>query len=211
MTFDYAHQTDWPMTSGQHQSPIDIQTSKTQDSQLSAISWRGLYQAQSITGEATTLKAHGIGAAYLNDRDFTFQQLHFHTPAEHLIDGQAAPIEWHLVHRSATGQLAVVAVFGRIGKPNQSFQGLLDQFTPEASHDLTEPVNLTELLPDTGTIYHYLGSLTTPPLSETVEWYVCADTVMIGEEQLAAYQRLFAANNRAIQPLNDRPIIAERF
>ena len=131
--------------------------------------------------------------------------------AEHLIDGQAAPIEWHLVHQSATGQLAVVAVFGRIGKPNSSLQGLLDQFTAQTSHELTTPVNLTELLPDTGTVYHYLGSLTTPPLSETVEWYVCADTVMIGEQQLAAYQQLFAANNRKIQPLNDRPIIAERF
>ncbi|MCP6429286.1 carbonic anhydrase family protein, partial [Klebsiella pneumoniae] len=83
-------------------------------------------------------------------------------------------IEWHLVHQSATGQLAVVAVFGRIGKPNSSLQGLLDQFTAQTSHELTTPVNLTELLPDTGTVYHYLGSLTTPPLSETVEWYVCA-------------------------------------
>ena len=211
MTFDYAHQTDWAMTSGQHQSPIDIQTEHTQASQLSAISWRGFYQAQTITGEATTMKASGIGAAYLNDRDFNFQQIHFHTPAEHLIDGQAAPIEWHLVHRSATGQLAVVAVFGRIGKPNASLQGLLDQFTPQTSHELTTPVDLTELLPDTGTVYHYLGSLTTPPLSETVEWYVCADTVMIGEQQLATYLQLFAANNREIQPLNDRPIIAERF
>ena len=102
-------------------------------------------------------------------------------------------------------------MFGRIGKPNASLQGLLDQFTPQTSHELTTPVDLTELLPDTGTVYHYLGSLTTRPLSETVEWYVCADTVMIGEQQLATYQQLFAANNREIQPLNDRPIIAERF
>ena len=78
MTFDYAHQTDWPMTSGQHQSPIDIQTQHVQSSQLSAINWRGLYQAKTITGEATNLKACGIGADYLNDRDFAFQQIHFH-------------------------------------------------------------------------------------------------------------------------------------
>ena len=211
MTFDYAHQTDWPMISGQHQSPIDIHTKDTQASQLAAISWRGLYQAQTITGEATTLKAHGTGNANLNDRDFAFQQIHFHTPAEHLIDGQAAPIEWHLVHQSAAGQLAVVAIFGRVGKPNASFQDLLDHFTPQTNQTLRTPINLTELLPVTGTVYHYLGSLTTPPLSETVEWYVCADTVMLGEQQLATYQQLFSANNRAVQPLNNRPIIAERF
>ncbi|MFD1421143.1 carbonic anhydrase family protein [Lactiplantibacillus songbeiensis] len=211
MTLDYATQSTWQFVGGQQQSPIDINTKTTVVSQLSAISWRGLYQAKTIAGEATTLKASGTGKAYLNDRDFDFQQLHFHTPAEHLLDGVAAPIEWHLVHRSATGQLAVVAVFGRIGKPNASFQGLLDQVTPNASHDLTEPVDLTELLPDTGTVYHYLGSLTTPPLTESVEWYVCADTVMIGEQQLAAYQQRYQANHRTVQPLNDRPIIAERF
>ncbi|WP_048000384.1 carbonic anhydrase family protein [Lactiplantibacillus herbarum] len=211
MSLDYTQQADWQVTGGQHQSPIDIQTATTQPSQLSAISWRGLYQAQTIIDDTTTLKAAGIGTAYLNDRDFNFQQLHFHTPAEHLIDGQAAPIEWHFVHQSATGQLAAVAVFGRIGKPNASFQSLLDQFTPNATNQLEKPINLTDLLPDTGTVYHYLGSLTTPPLSEIVEWYVCADAVMIGSQQLAAYQQLFAANQRAIQPLNERPIIAERF
>ncbi|MFC6163712.1 carbonic anhydrase family protein [Lactiplantibacillus dongliensis] len=211
MTLDYATQSSWQFVGGQQQSPIDIDTKAAVTSQLSAISWRGLYQAKSITGTATTLQATGTGKAYLNDRDFDFQQIHFHTPAEHLLDGVAAPIEWHLVHRSVTGQLAVVAVFGRIGKPNASFQGLLDQVTPNASHDLTEPVDLTELLPDTGTVYHYLGSLTTPPLTESVEWYVCADTVMVGEQQLAAYQQRYQANHRTVQPLNGRPIIAERF
>ncbi|BDZ31668.1 carbonic anhydrase family protein [Lactiplantibacillus sp. WILCCON 0030] len=209
-TLDYTTQKDWQFVGGQHQSPIDITTANTTASQLSAISWRGLYQAKTIVGTDTTLQATGTGAAYLNDRDFNFDQIHFHTPAEHLIDGQAAPLEWHLVHRSATGQLAVVAVFGRIGKPNASFQGLLDQLTPNASHELTEPINLTELLPDTGTVYHYLGSLTTPPLTETVEWYVCADSVMLGEKQLATYQALFKANNRDVQSLNERPVIAER-
>lgn len=211
MSFNYAQQADWQMIGGQHQSPIDIQTATTQPSQLSAISWRSLYQAQTVIDADTTLRATGTGTAYLNDRDFNFQQVHFHTPAEHLIDGQAAPIEWHFVHQSATGQLAAVAVFGRVGKPNPSFQSLLDQFTPNATNQLESPINLTDLLPNTGTVYHYLGSLTTPPLTEIVEWYVCADTVMIGAQQLATYQQLFAANQREIQPLNERPIIAERF
>jgi len=211
MTLDYTQQATWQPVGGQQQSPIDIPTKTAIGSQLSAISWRGLYQAKVINGTATTLQADGTGQAYLNDRDFTFQQLHFHTPAEHLLDGVAAPIEWHLVHRSATGQLAVVAVFGRIGKPNASFQGLLDQLKPGAQTTPTEPISLTDLLPDTGTVYHYLGSLTTPPLTETVEWYVCDATVMLGEAQLAAYKALFPANQRVVQPLNDRPIIAERF
>ncbi|MFB9770400.1 carbonic anhydrase family protein [Lactiplantibacillus modestisalitolerans] len=211
MTLNYANQAAWAFTSGNQQSPIAINSAETQASQLAAISWRALYQATSISGEATTLKAPGTGAAYLNDRDFAFQQLHFHVPAEHVLDGQRAPIEWHLVHQSASGQLAVIAIFGRVGKPNPAFQALLDQMTPNASHELTEPVNLTPLLPTTGTVYHYLGSLTTPPLSEGVEWYVCADAVMLGAQQLADYQARFQPNNRDLQDRHDRPIIAERF
>ncbi|RRK09439.1 carbonic anhydrase family protein [Lactiplantibacillus garii] len=211
MPLDYSQQANWDFVGQTRQSPIAIVSADASPSELSAISWRGLYQATAITGEATTLKATGSGAAYLNDRDFNFQQLHFHVPAEHTVDGVAAPIEWHLVHRNAAGQLAVVAVFGRTGKPNASFQQLLDQFTPNASHDLTERIDLTELLPTTGTVYHYLGSLTTPPLSETVEWYVCEDSVMLASAQLAAYQQLFKANHRELQPLNGRPVMAERF
>ena len=95
MTFDYAHQTDWPMTSGQHQSPIDIQTQHVQSSQLSAISWRGLYQAKTITGEATTLKASGIGAAYLNDRDFAFYVYVV------IVIGNSVPGNYLIVERNA--------------------------------------------------------------------------------------------------------------
>ncbi|AVK63591.1 carbonate dehydratase [Lactobacillus sp. CBA3606] len=203
--------TSWQPVAGNHQSPLDLVTTNAVSSQLSAISWRRLYQAKSRLADTTTLKVAGSGAAYLNDRDFAFQQLHFHIPAEHLIDGQAAPIEWHLVHQSATGQLAVVAIFGRLGKPNASFQALLDQATTTGDADFATPIDLTELLPDTGTVYHYLGSLTTPPFTETVEWYVCSDAVMLGVDQLAAYQAQFATNQRPVQPLNERPIIAERF
>ena len=210
MALDYSKQSDWEFISGQQQSPIAIDTTTVQPSELSAISWRGLYQATRLTGEPTTMKAYGRGNAYLNDRDFSFEQIHFHTPSEHVLDGQPAAIEWHLVHHNAAGQLAVVAVFGRIGKPNASLQQLLDQFAPNTNQDLATPVDLTTLLPDTGTVYHYLGSLTTPPLTESVEWYVCRDAVMIGQAQLDAYQQLFAPNHRELQPLNDRPIIAER-
>lgn len=212
MTFDYSKQASWHPVGGATQSPINIDSTAAQPSQLAAINWRALYQATAIGEDAQTIRVTGHGAAYLNDRDFAFQGLHFHTPAEHLIDGQAVAIEWHLVHQSATGQLAVVAVFGRPGKPNPAFQSLLNQWSPDAGHALIEPIDLTPLLPDGGTVYHYLGSLTTPPLTESVEWYVCAEPVMVGQAQLNAYQQLFPQpNHRTVQPLNDRAIIAERF
>jgi len=44
---------------------------------------------------------------------------------------------------------------------------------------------LGELLPDsTGVFYHYVGSLTTPPCTAGVAWYVLADPQPISKSQL---------------------------
>lgn len=212
MEFDYQQQASWQPVGGQQQSPIAIDSQKAQGSELAAINWRALYQGLTIAKQATTVQLTGHGAATLNDREFTFQQLHFHAPAEHQIDGQVAPMELHFVHQSLSGQLAVIAVLVKAGKPNPAFQAILNAI-PTTTEPLTfeQPLDLTSFLPLTGTVYHYLGSLTTPPLTEGVEWYVCADPIMLGRDQIDAYTNQFQPNQRSLQATNDRPILAERF
>ena len=44
----------------------------------------------------------------LDDERYQLVQYHFHAPSEHTIDGERAPLEVHVVHKSADGKLAVV-------------------------------------------------------------------------------------------------------
>lgn len=55
--------------------------------------------------------------------------------------------------------------------------------------------------------YHYPGSLTTPPCTEGVEWFVHTTQLHISRSQLSAYTSLFPHTNRPIQPLNGREVV----
>ena len=61
-------------------------------------------------------------------------------------------------------------------------------------------------LPANNATYYYLGSLTTPPCSENVEWFVFRDPVRASREQLSAFAARLKPNNRPVQPLNGRAI-----
>ena len=63
--------------------------------------------------------------------------------------------------------------------------------------------------------YHYMGSLTTPPCTEEVSWWVLPKPLHISQEQMDVINaqwknnNTFAGgkgNNRAVQPLNGRTI-----
>lgn len=60
-----------------------------------------------------------------------------------------------------------------------------------------------------GGYYHYKGSLTTPPCSETVEWFVLDRHGSVTPAMVKAFKKLFPdpANSRPIQPLNNRDIV----
>ena len=68
-------------------------------------------------------------------------------------------------------------------------------------------IDVAGLLPDDKSYYHYIGSLTTPPLSENVEWYVLAKHVTLSHDELEALHQRYPHNNRNIQPMYDRPLI----
>ncbi|HEX8811262.1 MAG TPA: carbonic anhydrase family protein, partial [Terracidiphilus sp.] len=65
-------------------------------------------------------------------------------------------------------------------------------------------VNPAGLLPRDTSYYTYRGSLTAPPCSEGVTWFVLKTAVDISREQINAFARLYPHDVRPTQPLNGR-------
>lgn len=134
-------------------------------------------------------------------------QFHFHKPSEELIDGKPAAMVIHFVHKNATGQLAVIGVMLKEGNENPGIKTLWANLpAKEGPEVMPENVsfNPNNLLPREMDFYSYEGSLTTPPCTEKVKFFILKSQVNIAREQVGAFP--FKKNARPVQPLNERVI-----
>lgn len=140
---------------------------------------------------------------------YELMQFHFHAHSEHRVGGRFAPLELHLVHRAASGALAVVGILVEQGEPNQAlapvFAGLPKQ-SGSMLQLLDGPFDASDLLPLDLTGFRYDGSLTTPPCTEQVDWHVLSTRLSASAEQIEMFTALYANNARPLQPLNDRSV-----
>ena len=150
---------------------------------------------------------YAAGSKAVIDGDaYQLLQFHFHTPSEHNKKGTSFPMEVHLVHKNAAGQLAVVGVFLKQGHYNDFIQKIWDNMpAQEGEVDVHTEINAAKLLPREREFFRYAGSLTTPPCSEGVKWSVMKDPIEVSEAQIAQFRAVFPLNARPVQALNDRP------
>jgi carbonic anhydrase len=139
---------------------------------------------------------------------YELEQFHFHTPSEHRFGGHSFPLEMHLVHRSAAGELLVIGVPLRPG-PHSTVDDVLARLSPECGDPVRIPtIDLASLLPANHGTIRYQGSLTTAPFTEGVRWFLMADRT-VTHATITRFQTLFVhGNSRATQPLNGRRLTA---
>ena len=205
---------------GTAQSPVDIREADAG----SAKPWKLSYKPSALRivhhENVTDLVDNGHtiqvtveeGSTLTTGRNtYQLKQFHFHTPSEHTIDGKNAPMEVHFVHESADNNFAVVAVLFAEGSPNENLAKLIANF-PKAKGNATYlpevKLDLVLYLPPKNDAYTYMGSFTTPPCTENVEWFVFRNPVIASREQLNAFAARLRPNNRPVQPLNGRTIDA---
>ena len=140
---------------------------------------------------------------------YTLASMHVHVHAEHQVEGQLFPAEMHLVHRKEGGFLGVVGQLFRLGEADPMLQALIDAY-PEPGQTIRSgfTLNAAQFVPDDRGYFHYDGSLTTPPCTEGVDWYVLRDIRTTSQEQvnrIAALHNGF--NHRPIQARNGRTLI----
>mmetsp|Transcript_22530 Transcript_22530/g.90318 ORF Transcript_22530/g.90318 Transcript_22530/m.90318 type:complete len:142 (-) Transcript_22530:119-544(-) len=136
-----------------------------------------------------------------------------HALSEHRIDGLAYPVEIHFVHVSKDGGLAVIGVMfkeDRAKLANRDVKAIFAKASlASAMEEERIKIRVRSLIHGQKRFYYYQGSLTTPPCSEGVNWFVAKYSVSIDKR---AYEKYWAqvggypGNTRDTQPLNGRII-----
>jgi carbonic anhydrase len=196
---------------GKSQSPIDIANATSQD--LANVAFHYQPSAVRILNNGHTVQVNYDAGSYIEieGQRYDVVQFHYHAPSEHAIHGQLFAAELHIVHRNANGQLAVVGILLDQGAENAAYQPVLDNLPGEESPEKNAgvKVNVMDLLPAVQTTYRYSGSLTTPPCTEGVSWFVMTTPVELSAAQIAAFEKVFEGNNRPVQSLNGRTLVED--
>jgi carbonic anhydrase len=204
---------DFPLCQeGKAQSPVNMAEYKRGD--LEALSMNYAPSRLRVVNNGHTIQANFDAGSSMSIKGKTYNllQLHFHTPSEHYVDGAPYPMEGHFVHKAEDGTLAVIGVMMKVGQANPIVQGMWDNITMSHDENVVESVTWSapDFMPESKAYYHYQGSLTTPPCSEGVQWYVLQDPVEISQDQLKAFQKLYAMNARPIQDMHGRVILGNQ-
>ena len=143
----------------------------------------------------------------IDGKAYDLLQFHFHRPSEEHIDGKPSAMVVHFVHKNLEGELAVLAVMLREGNENPGIKTLWTYAPPKEGAEVVPDgvmFNPANLLPREMDFFHYDGSLTTPPCTEKVKFFILKSQVNVSKEQVSEFP--FKMNARPIQAPNGRPI-----
>ncbi|KKY37684.1 putative periplasmic alpha-carbonic anhydrase [Diaporthe ampelina] len=162
------------------------------------------------------------------NQTFQFQQFHFHLPSEHLDNGTSMAMEMHMVFASEDGQIAVMGVYLDINDPAAAAAagvapaaarptkrqaaavasemlstvfGAVGKISTPGTATKTPAFAMSGLVSMlAGTTFRsYSGSLTTPPCSEGVNWFVATEPLTISVESYKAARDVIGQNARFAQ------------
>ncbi len=196
---------------GKSQSPIDLTGATAQD--VTNIEFNYQPSRIHIVNNGHSVQVNYDPGSYIevDGQRYNLLQFHFHAPSEHEVDGKSFPMEMHLVHKNDAGQLAVIGVFLDNGAENAAFKPIWENLPAEegSKKDIEARINAIDLLPVVQTTYRYSGSLTTPPCTEGVSWFVMTSPLELSGGQIAAFEQIYYGNNRPVQQLNSRTIVVD--
>jgi carbonic anhydrase len=199
-------------SSGVNQSPINIVTSSVIEAELPPLVLNRHINEIDMVNNGHTIQANIKGNNIFTNDDGTFNllQFHFHSPSEHTIDSKSFPLEVHFVHADQDGRLAVIGVLFEVGESNPELVQMWEEM-PTAHQSKSLLINAltkVKLLPKEKSYYRLNGSLTTPPCTEGVRWFILKDTIEASQEQIDKFHDVIGTDtNRPTQPINARVVL----
>ena len=195
---------------GHQQSPIDIRSTKKTD--LPPIHFAYKPSPLHIIDNGHTVMVNYNPGSFMSvgDKKYVLKQFHFHRPSEEKVNGTGFDMTVHLVHEDDHGMLAVVAVLLEKGRDNPFLHELWKHIPKEKGKETffdNMQIDLSQILPADRGYYKFSGSLTTPPCSENVMWYVLKHPTTLSAEEIDRFSQVYRDNARPTQPLYDRIVL----
>ena len=198
---------------GTCQSPVDIRVKDAVEGNAPELKFEaGECTIDAVNnGHTIQFNCKGAGTLTVGGEEFMLVQFHYHAPSEHTFNGRSKPVEIHFVHASDSGQLAVVGVMLESGtETNETYEHICNRLPAFAGDSLVNTETTFspyDLLPENTAYFNYAGSLTTPPCSEGVRWFVLKQPIELSKAQVKDFTDRYTGNNRPVQPLNARLVI----
>ncbi len=201
----------YPECGNEIQSPINIPRQIWRDDELAHLQFSFPTDALSVTNNSHSFEfdfADQNDVLTIGAHRYHLIKMLMHMPSENHIVDQRYPMEWQFVYQDDQDQIIVVAVMVIRGRENPAMSKMIPRL-PRVGHRylLTyAKINPSDLLPRQLTYYNFMGSLTTPPCTGGVQWYLLKQPITASEMQLNLFREHYARNIRPLQPLNGRMV-----
>jgi carbonic anhydrase len=195
---------------GKRQSPIDIKGATTSDLPALKLDYKAVPLNIVDNGHTIQVNFAPGNTLSVGGKTYVLKQFHFHHPSEEHINGGSYDLVAHFVHADADGRIAVVALLFKTGNANVLIDRIWKNIPTEKEKAVDVPgetINPKNLLPSDLGYFTFAGSLTTPPCSEDITWYVLKTPQSLSSGQLAMFAKIYPNNARPIQPTNGRQIL----
>jgi carbonic anhydrase len=200
---------DWAKCGmGNRQSPIDLRDGIKVNLEQIGFDYHPSSFNEVNNGHTIQVTVGGGNFITVGNQTYELQQFHFHRPSEEKINGKGTEMVMHLVHKSAEGKFAIVAVLLERGQPHGLMQTIWDNL-PLEKQEVVAPaivIDPKDALPEKREYFTYMGSLTEPPCTEGVLWLVFKQPRQASPAQMALFSRLYPLNARPVQSTSGRMI-----
>ncbi|KAA6461103.1 carbonic anhydrase family protein [Acidobacteria bacterium AB60] len=198
---------------GHEQAPIDIRGAHLNKS-LAPLEFHYISAGVTLenTGNLIVMHPNPGSSMTVDGVKYELQELTFHRPSESAVGGKLTDLDVEMLHKSADGKMAILEVRFTMNRdqPNAVLAALWPHLPTKAgaTEKVTEYVNAGGLLPADRGYWTFMGSLTTPPCTEGVRWFVMEQTLTLSREQVRQFAGMFRMSSRPLQDTHGRKIEA---
>jgi len=217
-TYKNTNWEEWPMCrKGVHQSPVDmVRPFWGAFLKLQQRYQDQLWPTQVNDGRMISVEfKQGDGSVLqIGDKEVFPTKLSFHSPSMHKLNGTYYDMEMQVMHKDSADNMVGLAVLMQVSDlPPENFyiKDVFSHFFTDlpkpGNKKRTESLNLKWVLNDK-MVKHYVtyqGSLTHPPCTEGVQWFVLGSPWNIDAKWKKAFSTVVPTPNvRPIQDIGDR-------